>query len=320
MKIKNCQHYSYNQYIYDLEWGDAGYFLENFKMDNDKINWLNFHSLSDRVSIERICYKHGIDKISVSEVFSKVKDPKLEEYNDYIFFSLQNNDSSKITFIVGNDFLFTFQEKRSDIFSDVRDRISNKIGKIRDKKIDHLLFRMLHSIIDHYYKSMDAISKEVSALETELNYEKVESSSLKKIETLKRKLLETKKRIFPIKDIVAQIEKLDSFVEPENMKYFGELKYNCSDIIEDINDNKQILDGLVNLYYAIQGQKMNEIMKVLTIISTIFIPLTFIAGLYGMNFKFMPELESKWGYPGALVVMVIVVLFLVRWFKKKSWL
>jgi len=320
MKIKNCQHYSYDQSVYDLEWGDAGYFLENFKMDKDKINWLNFHSLSDRVSIERICYKHGVDKISVSEIFSKVKDPKLEEYNDYIFFSLQNNDASKITFIVGNDFLLTFQEKRSEIFSDVRDRISNKIGKIRDKKIDYLLFRMLHSIIDHYYKSMDAISKEVSALETELNYEKVESSSLKKIEALKRNLLETKKRIFPIKDIVAQIEKLDSFVEPENMKYFGELKYNCSDIIEDINDNKQILDGLVNLYYAIQGQKMNEIMKVLTIISTIFIPLTFIAGLYGMNFKFMPELESKWGYPGVLVVMVIVVLFLVRWFKKKNWL
>ena len=104
------------------------------------------------------------------------------------------------------------------------------------------------------------------------------------------------------------------------MKYFGELKYNCSDIIEDINDNKQILDGLVNLYYAIQGQKMNEIMKVLTIISTIFIPLTFIAGLYGMNFKYMPELESKWGYPGVILVMVIVVLFLIRWFKKKSWL
>ena len=320
MKIKNCQHYSYDHSSHDLEWGDPAYFLENFKMDNDKINWLNFHSLSDRVSIERICYKHGIDKISVSEVFSKVKDPKLEEYNDYIFFSLQNNDSSKITFIVGDEFLFTFQEKRSEIFSDVRDRISNKIGKIRDKKIDYLLFRMLHCIIDHYYKSMDVISKEVSTLETELNYEKVESTSLKKIETLKRKLLETKKRIFPIKDIVAQIEKLDSFVEPENMKYFGELKYNCSDIIEDINDNKQILDGLVNLYYAIQGQKMNEIMKVLTIISTIFIPLTFIAGLYGMNFKFMPELESKWGYPGVLVVMVIVVLFLVRWFKKKNWL
>lgn len=129
-----------------------------------------------------------------------------------------------------------------------------------------------------------------------------------------------KKRILPIKDIVAQIEKLDSFVEPENMKYFGELKYNCSDIIEDINDNKQILDGLVNLYYAIQGQKMNEIMKVLTIISTIFIPLTFIAGLYGMNFKYMPELESKWGYPGVILVMVIVVLFLFRWFKKKNWL
>ena len=320
MKIKNCQHYSYDQSVYDLEWGDPGYFLENFKMDKDKINWLNFHSLSDRVSIERICYKHGVDKISVSEIFSKVKDPKLEEYNDYIFFSLQNNDASKITFIVGNGFLLTFQEKRSEIFSDVRDRISNKIGKIRDKKIDYLLFRMLHSIIDHYYKSMDVISKEVSALETELNYEKVESSSLKKIEALKRNLLETKKRIFPIKDIVAQIEKLDSFVEPENMKYFGELKYNCSDIIEDINDNKQILDGLVNLYYAIQGQKMNEIMKVLTIISTIFIPLTFIAGLYGMNFKFMPELESKWGYPGVLIVMVVVVLFLVRWFKKKNWL
>ena len=320
MKIKNCQHYSYNQSTFDLEWGDQGYFLENFKMETDKLNWLNFHSLSDRVSIERICYKQGIDKISVSEIFSKIKDPKLEEYDDYIFFSLQNNDSSKITFIVGTGFLFTLQEKRSDIFSDVRDRISNKIGKIRNKKIDYLLFRMLHCIIDHYYKSMDKIAKDVATLETELNYEKVESSSLKKIEALKRNLLETKKRIFPIKDIVAQIEKLNSFVEPENMKYFGELKYNCSDIIEDINDNKQILDGLVNLYYAIQGQKMNEIMKVLTIISTIFIPLTFIAGLYGMNFKYMPELESKWGYPIILVVMVVIVIFLVRWFKKKNWL
>ena len=320
MKIKNCQHYSYNNNEYDLEWGDSHYFSENFKIKENRINWLNFHNLSDRIFIEKLCYKHNIDKISISEIFLKNKDNKLEEYDKYISFSLNTEDGSNINFIVGSDFLFTFQEKKSNIFEEVRDRITNKIGKIRSKGVDFLLFRLLHSIIDHYSVSMENISSKIVNLENNMNYEFANNDLLKEIELYKRRIFEVKKRISPIKNIVAQIEKLGFFIESDNIKHFNDLKHHTGDIISDIDDNKQILDGLVNLYYAVQGQKMNEIMKVLTIISTIFIPLTFIAGLYGMNFKFMPELESKWGYPTVIFLMFVITIFLIRWFKNKGWL
>ena len=141
------------------------------------------------------------------------------------------------------------------------------------------------------------------------------------IEKQKRKLLELKKLVTPFKNILTHLENMSTnLIESDNRRFFHELFDNVSDILDEIDDTKQILDGLSNLYYSIQGQKMNQIMKLLTIISTIFIPLTFLAGIYGMNFEYLPELKLKWGYFIFWGVILFTATSLIIFFKKKDWL
>jgi magnesium transporter len=212
--------------------------------------------------------------------------------------------------------VMTLQEKSYKIFSLVRERITKRVGRIRIKGTAFLVFRLLNSMIDHYSVEMEALEVKVVALETDDD----DTDVLSKVGELKRQLYETKRRVSPVKSVVAQLEKIEEFVGMDDIRHFNELKHHAADVMDSVDECRQVLDGIVNLYYAKQGQRMNEVMKVLTLISTIFIPLTFIAGLYGMNFKFMPELNSPFGYPVVLVVMFGIAIVLYRWFRGKGWL
>lgn len=313
--MKGCQHYSYNSNLYDFSEGDAGHFAENFSPVEERINWLNFHSLSDRSSIEAVCHRFGVDSTTVIKIFSSKKEYGLEEYEGYMFFRLPAVDGNDITFIVTDSFVMTLQPKRYEIFSKVRERITKRIGKIRIKGIDFLVFRLLHCMIDHYSASMDSLEKEVIDLERYSG-----KDLLPKVEAMKRKLYEMKKKVSPVKSVVAQLEKIEDFVSMDDIRHFNELKHHAADIMDSIDECRQVLDGAVGIYYAAQGQRLNEVMKVLALISTIFIPITFVAGLYGMNFKYMPELNSPYGYPLALAAMAGCAIWLYRWFKGKGWL
>jgi magnesium transporter len=247
-----------------------------------------------------------------------------------MFFSIKSalpNDSSdtllieeNISFILGKNYLMSFQQQSSDHFTDVRDRIEKARGKIRTKKPDFLLFRLLESIIDNYYEVIENISDRISQLDT-IILTKNEKNILKEIEIEKRKLIELRKIAQPMREITYQLELTDNkFIEKSNKLYFRNLKDACLTVLEEIDANKQILDGMANLYYAAQGQRMNEIMKVLTVVSSIFIPLTFIAGVYGMNFKFMPELEYTYGYYTVVSAMLLIGIFLLTYFIRRGWL
>lgn len=313
--MKNCQHYSYDTSMFNLIEENSEYFAKNFSPVDNRVNWLNFHSMSDRSSISEICSKFGIDGGTIVRIFSKHKDYGLEEYENYMFFKLPTVDGTDITFLVMDNVVITLQEKRYKIFSLVRERITKRIGRIRIKGTAFLVFRLLHCMIDHYSEEMDTLEKQVVLLESDDN-----NDVLSKVGELKRKLYDTKRRVSPVKSVVAQLEKIDEFVGMDDIRHFNELKHHASDVMDSVDECRQVLDGIVNLYYAKQGQHMNDIMKVLTLISTIFIPLTFIAGLYGMNFKYMPELNSPFGYPAALVLMLGIAIALYRWFRGKGWL
>jgi len=313
--MKNCQHYSYDSSLYEFSEGDAAHFAGSFSPVEGRVNWLNFHSFSDRSSIESVCHRFGVDSATVIRLFSSKKEYGLEEYEGYMFFKLPAVDGNDISFIVTDSFVFTLQPKRYEIFSKVRERITRRIGKIRVKGIDFLVFRLLHCMIDHYSASMDSLEQEVVAMEGYSG-----KDLLQKVECLKRKLYEMKKRVSPVKSVVAQLEKIEEFVGMDDIRHFNELKHHSSDIMDSIDECRQVLDGVVGIYYAAQGQRLNEVMKVLALISTIFIPITFVAGLYGMNFAHMPELSSPYGYPAALLSMALCAIFLYRWFKGKGWL
>ena len=328
-----CQIYKYDNDFFHLTKNSPGYFAKEFvstEIQKDVVVWLNFHSIEDRCNIEALCETLHIDKLSVEDIYKEKHRPKIEEYPNYLFFAVRSAlpdaqnifvlEQEQISFILGEHYLISFQEKSSDHFPEVRERIEKKRGKIRVKGPDFLLFRMLEAIIDNYFEVLEHITDTIEELEIR-TLRNSNSETLKIIELQKRKLGELRKIVTPLKDVTSQLEKSQShLIDPVNHYYFSDLKENCLSVLDEIDANKQILDGLTNLYYAVQGQRLNEIMKLLTILSAIFIPLTFIAGIYGMNFKYMPELETRNGYFITWGVMIVIAVALIVYFKRRGWL
>jgi magnesium transporter len=329
----SCQLYRYDQEFFLVTRNTPEFFATEFieiARDESQVTWLNYHYLANREPIEKLCEHLHIERLSVEDIYTEKKRPKLEEYANYMFFSVrsalpaENNifvlQQEQISFILGKNYLISFQQKSSEHFTDVRDRIEKKRGKIRYKGADFLLFRMLDAIVDNYFEVLVDITDSIEKLEMKL-IRVANSDTLKMIEFQKRKLIELRKIALPLKDVAFQLEKTQSqFINSDNHPYFADLKENCLAVLEEIDANKQILEGMANLYYAIQGQRMNEIMKVLTVVSAIFIPLTFIVGVYGMNFKYMPELEYKYGYYTIVAIMFAISISLLLFFVKRGWL
>lgn len=332
-KSNLCQLYAYNEVDLSINRNTPRYFAENFvreEMDSKFVYWLNFHSIKCNVEITNMLTNLGVDPLVAEDVYIEKRRPKIEEYDGYIFFTVRSAlpatedkmllKQEQISFILGDHFVVSLQEKKSDHFTEVRQRIEVPKGKIRHKQADFLLFRMLEAIIDNYYEVIDDISQKANRLEARV-LRNPHSNTLKVIETEKRKVAQLRKLILPMRDITSQIEKSTNpmFLE-QNKPYFMDLKDHCMGVLDEIDSMKQFLEGLTNLYYAVQGQKMNEIMKVLTVVSAIFIPLTFLAGIYGMNFDNIPELHFKYAYFYLLGVMLFLAVALIVYFKRKGWL
>jgi magnesium transporter len=226
----------------------------------------------------------------------------------------------QITFFLAKNYLISLQSMDGQHFDDVRDRIEKDRGKIRSKKSDFLLFRTLEAIVDNYFEVLDNVSEAMELIHENL-HKSEDKSLLLKIEVERRKLIELKKIAGPMLDISVQLLGSDSaLIDKNNFVYFNTLHHSCSHVITEIESQKQILDGMANFYYAAQGQRMNEIMKVLTIVSSIFIPLTFIVGVYGMNFENMPELKYKNGYYTVIGVMFLIGASLFAFFVSRGWI
>lgn len=333
MENSECQLYKYNASFFLVKKETSSYFAQNFlltELDDDHVAWLNFHSIADIPSIQALCLNLKIDKIGIENIFNEARRPKVEENNGYIFFNVisvlpsQNQKDlihkDQITFFLAKNYLISLQSIEGKHFHDVRDRIEKDRGKIRTKKSDFLLFRSLEAIVDNYFEVLDNISEEMELIHEKL-HKSEDKSLLLKIEVERRKLIELKKIAGPMLDISVQLLGSDSaLIDKNNFVYFNTLHQSCSHVITEIESQKQILDGMANFYYAAQGQRMNEIMKVLTIVSSIFIPLTFIAGVYGMNFKYMPELGYKNGYYTVIGVMFLLGASLFVFFVSRGWI
>lgn len=328
--MSQCQLYTYNEQEWTLKLKSAKYFCEHFLEDEvtfNKTSWLNFHGLSERAYIEKLLNNLELEKLCIESIFNDTKRAKVEEYPTYMFFSIKSvlgydtEDvilGEQISFVLTHDYIISFQEKPTDHFDEVRKRIETGSGIIRQKSTDFLLFRLLESIVDNFYNICEDINEKILQLDSDLHLD--ESNFLRKIELQKRKLNQLKKIVIPMRDITIQLESAETpFIHDKNGHYFSNLKFLCESVLEEIEGSKQLIDGLSNIYYATQGQRMNQIMKILTVISSIFIPLTFIAGIYGMNFENMPELKWIWGYFMIISLMLSIGITLVIYFWKKGW-
>lgn len=296
------------------------------KMKPDQVNWINVDGLTDSAMIEKLQSHFGLHALLVEDILMDQR-PKSEEYDDYLYFTLKMLFSIKgekieyeqISFVLGNNYLLSFQELAGDMFDPFRDRIRLDQGKVRKKKADYLMYRLIDIIIDNYYIVLDSIGEQIEEIEDNIHTNSSEGA-FKKIQSLKKELIYLRKAVFPLREALSKVVKGEtSFVEDENLRYYSDVYDHTVHLIDSLDTYKDLTSSLMDIHINTMNRKMNEVMKLLTVITTIFIPLTFIAGIYGMNFEHMPELTWKYGYPGTLITMGVVMIGMIAYFKKKKW-
>lgn len=295
---------------------------------NTNENWINLIGLHNVDHIKSIGNHFNIHALALEDVLNTEHRPKCELFDDYLFFIVkmfslsedkENYQFEQVSIILGKNYILSFQEKEGDIFNALRERLNDKESKLRFKHVDYLFYRIVDTIVDGYYYTLEHIGDKIELLEDGLD-ENPTKEHYKEIQKLKRDLIFLRKSVYPLREAIAKITKENNgLVEPENLTYFNDVYDHCIHIIDSIETFRDLTSSLMDLYMTSMSNRMNEVMKVLTVISTIFIPITFIAGVYGMNFQYMPELTHQWGYPIALGVMALLVISMLAYFKVKKW-
>jgi magnesium transporter len=291
------------------------------------VNWVNLDGLHDRSIIQKIGTHFKLHSLLIEDITSDHQ-PKVEEFKEYLFFTLKMLykieapdiiDYEQISFVLGKDFLLSFQEKDGDLFGPFRERIRLNQGRVRKKKADYLLYRLIDIIVDNYYSVLDNVGQQIENIE-EAIYDTPTSKEFQHIQRLKKELIYLRKALYPLRDALSKLIKDETgFIESTNARYFSDVYDHVVHLIDSLDTYKDLTSGLMDIHINTMNTRMNEIIKVLTIASTIFMPLTFIVGVYGMNFEFMPELHSKWGYPVVWGVMTLITIGMVRYFQYKKW-
>lgn len=296
------------------------------KLQPERVNWINLDGLNNQDIIEKLQSHFNLHSLLIDDLLSDQR-PKAEEYEGYLFFTLKMLyriearviDYEQISFVLGKDFLISFQEKEGDLFDGFRDRIRLDMGKVRKKNADYLLYRLIDIIVDNYYNVLDKVGDLIEEIEENV-YEDPSNKTFYKIQALKKELIYLRKALYPLREALSKIVKGESdFIMEENMRYYADVYDHVAHLIDSLDTYKDLISSLLDVHINAMNTKLNEVMKVLTVISTVFMPLTFIVGVYGMNFDFMPELQWKYGYFGVWGVMFLIFAAMMLYFKKKRW-
>ena len=297
------------------------------KFDTNKRNWINLDGLHNVEMIKELGTHFKLSPLLLEDVLNTDQRPKLETYDGIIFFPLKALNTVKgteieyeqISLILGEDYLISFQEKEGDMFDGLRERIKDPANRLRQKQIDYLFYRLVDTIVDNYYVVMETLGTQIEDIEEEV-YLEPKPATLNKIQDIKKELIFLRKSIYPIREAVSQLIRNDfKYVSEDTTKFLQDVYDHIIQIIETFETYRDLTSNLMDMYMTTISNRMNEVMKVLTVISTIFIPLTFLSGLYGMNFQYMPELNWQYGYFTVLGLMVACVLGMIYYFKRKGW-
>jgi magnesium transporter len=226
-----------------------------------------------------------------------------------------------VSLVMGKDYVLTFQEAEGDVFGDLRERLEHGRGRIRTAGADYLMFAILDAVVDNYFTVIEFLSNKVELLEDKLFGDTEDPSITEEIQDLKKEILKIRKAVVPLREVVNRLEKIETpLIEERTNKYIRDLYDHIIQVNESVEIYRDMIWGLMDMYMTTISNKMNEVMKVLTIMASIFIPLTFMAGIYGMNFDYIPELHIKYGYFYLWGAMILVFLGMLWYFKRKKWL
>jgi magnesium transporter len=295
----------------------------------DTITWVIVDGLKDVSIIDAIGQYFDIHPLVLEDILNTHQRPKFEEFNDYLYvvikaISLGNEEFNvkyeQISLLILNNFVFTFMEKPDALFDPILNRLDNDKSQIRNLGADYLAYIIMDTVVDEYFALQDAFDELIEAVEDKLLSDP-SSETLATIQKIKRELIFLRRTVSPLRELLAAIQRSESpLINEKTRRYFGDIYDHAIRITEAIESYRDLIAGMLDIYLSSVSNKMNETMKVLTVFASIFIPLTFIAGVYGMNFEYMPELKWRWGYPVLWVFFISVSVFLLRFFKKKKWL
>ncbi|MFN7117747.1 MAG: magnesium/cobalt transporter CorA [Saprospiraceae bacterium] len=293
------------------------------------LNWYDVKGLHDVMLVDQLGKQHQVHGLVLEDILDTQQRPKFEEYDNGIFITLQaltfDREAQEIhvehiAIYAGPNFVLSFQEKDDDTFAPVRERLRNSSGRIRQRQSDYLAYALADSVVDHYFIILDQIQEVIESLEEEILYNP-NNWSKSKIHQLKLQMLALRKAVMPLREAVNWFAKSECVIVQQSTEVFTRDLYDhIVQVIDIVETYRDILNGLYDLYLSEISYRTNNVMRVLTIISTIFMPLTFIVGVYGMNFEFMPELKWRYGYYFVWGFMVVMVITMLIFFRRKKWL
>ncbi len=305
----------------------------------NSVVWVDVEGVHDVGLVSQVGNLLGLHALTSEDVVNCHLRPQFESYPGYFFFALKMiylapEDlarpaapramiSEHVSLILKGRTLCTFQEKPGDTFGRIRDRIRTKTGKVRSRGADHLLYTLLDAVVDGYLQVVDHLAEQIEVLEDEMRSPSSHGprdSHLARIYQIKREILWLRKTIYPVRDLLSKVQVEESVFHENTKLYLRDLSQHITQVTDSLALSMEMIAVLVDTWHSLTNQKMNAIMKTLTMISTVFLPLNFIAGVYGMNFRFMPELENEYGYPLVLLAMGAVALTILLFFISRGWL
>ncbi|MHC4706411.1 MAG: magnesium/cobalt transporter CorA [Planctomycetota bacterium] len=293
------------------------------------VTWINIDGLHEVELIEKLGTHFEVHPLVLEDILNTGQRPKIEDFDRYMFVvlkMLRYNDeqhaveAEQVSLVLGANYVVSFQERVGDVFEPIRDRIRNAKGRIRRMACDYLMYSLLDAVVDGYFSILERLGEEIESMEEELVSSPSEKT-LERIHRLKREMIFLRKSVWPLREVISGLQRTESSLIKESTQlYLRDVYDHTIQVIDTVESFRDMASGMLDIYLSSISNRMNAVMKVLTIIATIFIPLTFIAGIYGMNFKYMPELERHWGYPLVLFVMGIVAVVMLIYFRRKRWL
>jgi magnesium transporter len=308
---------------------DREKFLSAHVRDDGRCLWLNVEGVNDVNLIKQLGGIFGIDGLTLEDIGDTGHRPKIEEFSNYVFTVIRSLSIDEVTgrvvpeqisLILGSNFLVTFRERQTSLFDPVIQRLKLPNGRIRNSGVDYLAYSLMDIVVDNYFTVIEQVADKIESLEVVVTLGP-SRSTLESIYRLKKDLLFLRKSVWPLREVGSRMINGDiAFIKEKTKPYLRDVLDHTIHAIDTIETCRDIVTGLMDIYLSSISAKMNQVMKLLTIIGTIFMPLSFLAGWYGMNFKYMPELDSKYGYPAVIMVALVTIVSMLIVFKRRKWM
>jgi magnesium transporter len=296
--------------------------------DGTAVAWIHIDGLQEIPLLEQIGSAFGLHPLILEDILNTEQRPKSEDHGDYLYIVLKLFHEGtggvlipeQVSIVLGPNWLISLQEKRGSLFDPIRERLRNEKGRLRKAGADYLAHALLDAIVDSYFVVLDTFGEQIESLEGAL-IGRPSPLTLQAIQALKREIIALRKSVWPLREMLGGLGRSDSqLIRAPSVPYFRDVYDHTVQVIDTIETYREMLSGMLEIYLSSISNRMNEIMKVLTIIATVFMPLTFLVGVYGTNFKYLPELEWRWGYFALWGVMICIAVFMLVVFRRKKWL